>query len=98
MSAQALVASPVFPLIKTSVFECQANTSNNITFVTPFPLGALPLVFIQNTDGGQWPNVIFSTQNLSNTGFTLVQSGTGSPAAVLLSYLAVWCPTTPPPP
>lgn len=100
MSAQSLVASSVYPLIKTGLLTTVANQSTNVTFITPFPVGSLPLIFIQNTEGAVQPTIFFTVQNLTNTGFTIIQTFV-SPIVgyqnVAVSYLAVWDPVTPPP-
>ncbi len=100
MSAQALVTSSVYPIIKSGVVNSNVAQVTNVTFETPFPSGALPLIFIQNTEGSVWPSIIFTTQSLTNTGFQAIQQFF-SPALtyqeVQFSYLAVWIPVTPPP-
>lgn len=98
MSASSLKNSSNYPFIQTEIITTNAVQATNVTFKTPFPTGSLPIVFIQNTEGTVWPNIIFSTQNLSNTGFTIIQTGSNAFEEVLISYLAIWIPTTPPPP
>lgn len=98
MSASSLINSSYYPFIQTGIIITDAAQATNVIFKTPFPSGSLPLVFIQNTEGTIWPNIMFSTQNLSNTGFTIIQTGSSAPEEVLISYLAIWIAITPPPP
>jgi hypothetical protein len=97
MSAHTLLNLPTYATIQTGILTTPASASTTIVFGTPFPLGILPLIFIQNTDGSTNADVVFTTQNLTNTQFTLVQSGTGAPSAVLVSWMAVAVPATPVP-
>lgn len=96
MSAQALVASSVYPIIRSGSIATLDAVTTPITYDTPFPSGSIPLVFLQNAEGATWPDVPLTTQSLSNTGFVIVQSGTTT-EIISVSYLAVWVPSTPPP-
>jgi len=100
MSANTLLNLPTTATIQSGIITTSASASTNIVFGTPFPSGSLPLIFIQNTQGTTWPQIIFSVQNLSNTGFTIIQTNLeslGTNEAVLVSWLAVLVPATPTP-
>jgi hypothetical protein len=101
MSANTLLNLPTNATIQTgSAVTVSTSVNTNITFGTPFPSGSLPLVFVQNAQGTDWPQIIFTVQNLSNTGFTVIQNNLADPGTnevVGISWLAVWVPITPPP-
>ena len=101
MSAQALLASSQYPIIRTGIITTNASQVTNVTFYIPFPSGSLPLIFLQNTEGAVWQSIIFTTQGLSNTGFSIVQNNlinAGVYEEVGLAWVAIWIPSTPPPP
>ena len=101
MSAQSLIASSQYPNIKTGIIVTNVSQVTNVTFNTPFPVGSLPLIFLQNAEGAVWQNIIFTTQGLTNTGFQIVQNNlenAGTYEEVGLSWIAIWIAATPPPP
>jgi len=100
MSAQSLVASSVYPIIRSGSINTPASQVTNITFDVPYPSGATPLVYVQNNEGSVFPTIFFTIQGTSNTGFSIVQtviSPITTYQVVTVNWLAVWIPGTPPP-
>lgn len=98
MSAHTLLNLPTNATIQTGLVTLNVALTTNVIYGTPFPSGSLPLVFIQNSEGNVWPSFNFSVQNLSNTGFTIVQTNLASAGvyeAVGVSWIAIWVPITP---
>ena len=98
MSAHTLLNLPTNAIIQTGLITTNNALTTNVVFGTPFPSGALPLVFIQNTEGGVNPTIFFTTQNLGSTGFTIVQtyvSPITTYQSVGVSWVAIAIPNTP---
>jgi hypothetical protein len=97
MSAQSLVTSSVYPIIRSGSVNTPASQVTNITFDVPYPSGVTPLVYVQNNEGAVWPTIFFTVQGTSNTGFSIVQTFVSPIVAyqsVTVNWLAVWIPGT----
>lgn len=63
-----------------------------INFANPFPNGIIPVVTCQNSQGSTWVNIYLTVGNVTNTGFDVWESGTGSPQQIAMNYIAIGLP------
>jgi uncharacterized protein YraI len=95
MSSQALVLSGSLPIIKYGTFiTVNTGPATTITYDTPFPVGAVPIILLTNSSGGNYNDYLVNTQSGTNTIFTCIQTPpTGDPLVVFaVNYLAIWNP------
>jgi len=94
MSAQSLLNTPnsIYSNLRTGTAIVNNSAYTQINFPQPFPAGSIPIVFIQNSQGQTWENIIFTTSNANNTSFTVNQYNITNPGTyevVEITYLAI---------
>jgi hypothetical protein len=91
-TTQVATTGYVYSILRTGAAAVGASASTTIDFLQPFPPGSVPNLFIQNSQGNTWENIIFTTSNVTNTSFTINQYNITSPGnyeVVAISYLAI---------
>jgi hypothetical protein len=93
MSANTLLNLPTNAIIQTGTF---GETTGNIVFSQPFPSGATPYVFLQNSQGATGDQVVLTVGAITANGFAYIKFDTVSQTnitnAIATNYLAIWIP------
>jgi len=89
---QTMLSTAFNNIIKTGSVTINGNQPSVVTFSTPFPVGVVPIVTVQNNQGALLNTIILITGNVSNTQFDVWESGAGSPIVMSINYIAIGLP------
>jgi hypothetical protein len=89
---QTMLSTAFNNIIKTGSVTINGNQPSVVTFSTPFPVGVVPIVTVQNNQGALLNTIILITGNVSNIQFDVWESGAGSPIVMSINYIAIGLP------
>lgn len=89
---QTMLSTAFNNIIKTGSVTINGNQPSVVTFSTPFPVGIVPIVTVQNNQGALLNTIILITGNVTNIQFDVWESGVGSPIIMSINYIAIGLP------
>ena len=89
---QTMLTTAFNTIIKAGSVTINGNQPSVVTFPTPFPVGVVPIVTVQNNQGALLNTIILITGNVTNTQFDVWESGAGSPIVMSINYIAIGLP------
>jgi hypothetical protein len=89
---QVATTAYINSLINSGFSVAQVAPSTTINFTPAFPAGTVPLVFVQNSEGETWLDIIFTVSNINNVSFVVNQFNITNPGTyeeVAIEYFAI---------